>query len=101
MPGKAETPRRDAKGAEICLFDYPRGLRPSCLDDFVHLRLNPFEQDSQVEGAEDALEKLGRGEREGRFEYSIKTDLSRRGNNYLLRAEDTFEVIVTEATEFR
>lgn len=98
MPGKAEIPRRDAKGAEICLFDYPRGLRPSCLDDFVHLRLNPFKQDSQVEGAEDALEKLERGGREG--EYNIKTDLSRRGNNYLLRAEDTFEVIVTEATEF-
>lgn len=34
--------RRDAKGAEICLFDYPHGLRPSCSDNFVHLRLNPF-----------------------------------------------------------
>lgn len=48
--------RRDAKGAEICLFDYPHGLHPSCLDNFVHLRLNPFEQESWVV-AKETLEK--------------------------------------------
>lgn len=81
-------------------------LDPSYLDDFVHLRLNSLEQDSRESGREGTRGRRSRKAREKwprgkRFEYSVKTDLSRHGNNYLLRTEDTFEVIVTEATEFR
>lgn len=65
--------RHDAKGAEICLFDYPRGLHPSCSDNFVHLRLNPFEQGSRVVVAGGHVERVtgeevewGERRREGR-----------------------------------
>lgn len=35
--------------------------------------------------------------RDGR-RHGVKIDLSRRSNNYLLRAKDTFEIIVAETT---
>lgn len=77
--------RSDAKGAEICLFDYSHGFHPSCSDNFVHLRLNPFVQI----GVEWVRRVRGRwrGKGKGRFEYDVKIDLLRYGNNYMLRAK--------------
>ena len=50
-----------------------------------------------VRGAEDALEQLEKRTRGAIRVYSVKIDLSHTAvNNYLLRTEDTFKIIVTE-----
>ena len=52
------------------------------------------ERERKREIIEDAETETG-----GLKESRVKADLSRRGNNYLLRAKDAFKVIVTGTTD--
>lgn len=65
------------KGRKFAYLIIRADYAPSCLDDFVHLRLNPFEQDSRSRGRRSRKARSEEGERDG-FEYSVKTDLSHR-----------------------